>query len=77
MSLPTSSHSAVPISTTPMTTVANGRYFCAEAITGEIASPNTPNTVRNPVAIATVAAPARASAAGRDVFWLPAITKPK
>lgn len=59
-----------------MTTVANGRYLWAEAMTGEISSPKTPNTVRKPSDIPAVAAPARSTARGREVPWLPAITKP-
>lgn len=60
-----------------MTTVANGRYLCAEAISGDTANPKIPNTVRNPADIVTVAAPARASATGRDAPRLSAITKPR
>jgi hypothetical protein len=66
---------ARPARATPITTVANGRYFCTEAISGETTSPKMPNTVRNPADMAMVAAPARAMAAGREGAWLlPAIT---
>lgn len=76
ISLPVSSQAAKPISNTPMITVANGTYCCAEAISGAISRPKIPNTVRNPADMTSVAAPARASATGRDVIWLPpAMTK--
>jgi hypothetical protein len=78
ISLPANSQMARTTSRTPITTVANGRYFCTEAISGETTRPKRPNTVRNPTDMAMVAMPARASAAGRDGAWLlPAITKPK
>jgi hypothetical protein len=37
--------------------VGNGRYFCAEAITGEITRPKMPKTVRNPADIAMLLHP--------------------
>lgn len=78
MSLPDSSHTASRTSGTPMTTVANGRYSCAEATTGEISKPKMPNTVRNPADMATVAKLALASATGRDDPALPsAIIRPR
>lgn len=78
ISLPASSQTAKPIIARPIRTVANGRYLVTEAISGDTASPKSPNTVTNPADIATVAAPARAKAAGRDgASLLPAITSPR
>lgn len=78
MSRPDNNHNPSATSSTPMTTVANGRYRCAEAISGEITRPKTPNTVTKPAAMASVAVPARASAAGRVVGCpSPTITRPR
>nr|CRL81857.1 hypothetical protein CPGR_05073 [Mycolicibacter nonchromogenicus] len=77
ISRPANSQTPIASSATPTTTVANGRYRCADAINGETANPKIANTVRNPVAITTVATAARTSATGREVSRLAAITKPR
>ena len=65
-SRPDSSQTPSAISTTPTTTVAYGRYRCTVVAADMVSAPNTPNTVRKPNAIPTVAASARPAAATPD-----------
>src|SRR6516225_2346787 len=62
-SRPDSSQRPSAASTTPITTVAYGRYRCTVAAADMVSAPNKPNTVKKPRAMPNVAASARPTAA--------------
>src|SRR5271166_2305178 len=62
-SRPDRSQAPSATSTTPITTVAYGRYRCTVVAADIVSAPNNPKTVKKPSAIPTVAASARPSGA--------------
>src|ERR1700752_1321986 len=58
-SRPVSSQTPSATSTTPITSVAYGRYRCTVVAADMVSAPNNPDTVKKPSAIPTVAASAR------------------